>query len=73
MDGKLINAVTSGDKEVTEYYGADPDEKKVYFSAVGDNTTQIAVYSVDINGKNRRKLSTQNGTNKPQFSKNFKY
>ncbi len=73
MDGKLINAVTSGDKEVTEYHGTDPDEKKVYFSAVGDNTTQIAVYSVDINGKNRRKLSTQNGTNSPQFSKNFKY
>ena len=73
MDGKLINAVTSGDKEVTEFHGCDPDEKKVYFSAVGDNSTQIAVYSVDINGKNRRKLSTQNGTNRPQFSKNYKY
>ena len=73
MDGKLINAVTSGDKEVIELFGCDPDEKKVYFSAVGDNTTQVAVYSVDINGKNRRKLSTQNGTNSPQFSKSFKY
>ena len=73
MDGRLINAVTSGDKEVIELFGCDPDEKKVYFTAVGDNTTQVAVYSVDINGKNRRKLSTQNGTNSPQFSKNFKY
>lgn len=73
MDGRLINAVTSGDKEVIEMFGCDPDEKKVYFTAVGDNTTQVAVYSVDINGKNRRKLSTQNGTNSPQFSKNFKY
>ncbi|MBP5682936.1 MAG: DPP IV N-terminal domain-containing protein, partial [Bacteroidales bacterium] len=73
MDGKLINAVTSGDKEVIELFGCDSDEKKVYFTAVGDNTTQVAVYSVDINGKNRRKLSTQNGTNSPQFSKSFKY
>ncbi len=73
MDGRLINAVTSGDKEVIELFGCDPDEKKVYFTAVGDNTTQVAVYSVDVNGKNRRKLSTQNGTNSPQFSKNFKY
>lgn len=73
MDGRLINAVTSGDKEVIESLGCDPSEKKVYFTAVGDNTTQVAVYSADINGKNRRKLSTQNGTNNPQFSQNFKY
>ena len=73
MDGRLINAVTSGDKEVTESLGCDPSEKKVYFTAVGDNSTQVAVYSADINGKNRRKLSTQDGTNQPQFSKNFKY
>jgi dipeptidyl-peptidase-4 len=73
MDGRLINAVTSGDKEVTESLGCDPSEKKVYFTAVGENSTQVAVYSADINGKNRRKLSTQDGTNQPQFSKNFKY
>jgi len=73
MDGRLINAVTSGDKEVIELFGCDPAEKKVYFTAVGDNTTQVAVYSADINGKNRRLLSTQAGTNAPQFSKNFKY
>ena len=73
MDGRLINAVTSGDKEVIELFGCDPDEKKVYFTAVGDNTTQVSVYSVDINGKKSRLLSTQAGTNAPQFSKNFKY
>lgn len=73
MDGKIINAVTTGEKEVVAFHGCDPAEKKVYFSAVGDNATQIDVYSVDINGKNRRKLSKQAGTNTPHFSKNFKY
>lgn len=73
MDGKLINAVTTGDKEVIDFYGCDPAEKKIYFSAVGDNTTQIAIYSADITGKNRRKLSQQNGTNEAKFSKSFKY
>ena len=73
MDGKLINAVTAGDKEVIDFYGCDPAEKKIYFSAVGDNTTQIAIYSADITGKNRRKLSQQDGTNEAKFSKSFKY
>ncbi|MCR5453674.1 MAG: prolyl oligopeptidase family serine peptidase, partial [Bacteroidales bacterium] len=73
MDGKLINAITSGDKEIIEIYGCSPDEKMVYYSAVGNNSTQIAIYASDINGKKQRKLSQQDGTNTAQFSKNFKY
>lgn len=72
-DGKLINNVTSGSQEIEEIIGYDEKTKKVYFTANGENSTQVAIYSVDISGKNRTKLSAQNGTNRAEFSSNFKY
>ncbi len=72
-DGKLITQVTKDKKEVLEFCGVDEKNKKVYFTAVGENAAQEAVYVTDLNGKNRKKLSTQNGVNSPEFSKNFKY
>lgn len=72
-EGKLISQVTSGKNEVLEFCGVDEKNKKVYFTGVGGNAAQEAVYVADLNGKNRKKLSTKNGVNSPEFSKNFKY
>lgn len=72
-EGKLIAQVTSDKKEVLEFCGVDEKNKKVFFTGVGENAAQEAVYVTDLNGKNRKKLSSKNGVNSPEFSTNFKY
>ncbi|MCQ2975311.1 MAG: S9 family peptidase [Bacteroidales bacterium] len=73
IDGKLINAVTSGKNEIINFYGVNEKTKKVYYSAVGKNPSQISIYCVDISGKNPTLLSSMDGTNSPEFSSTFKY
>ena len=73
MDGKLINAVTKGDKELTEFLGVDEKNKKIYYIGVGDNPTQTSLYCADLSGKKITRLSSQNGTNEAVFSSTFKY
>lgn len=73
MDGKLKNNVTQGSSEVIELKGYDAVEKKVYFTAVGGNSTQVAVYSATLDGKKRQLISPASGTNEPEFSSTYKY
>lgn len=73
MDGKLINAVTKGEKEVTDYLGVDEKNKKVYYIGVGNNPTQTALYCADLSGKKTTRLSQNDGTNDAVFSSTFKY
>ena len=73
MDGKLINAVTKGEKEVTEFLGVDEKNKKVYYIGVGNNSTQTALYCADLSGKKITRLSQNDGTNEAVFSSTFKY
>ena len=73
MDGKLINAVTKGEKEVTEFLGVDEKNKKVYYIGVGNNPTQTALYCADLSGKKITRLSQNDGTNEAVFSSTFKY
>ncbi len=72
-NGTLINKITSGKNEIVKLCGVDPDGKKVYFTGVGSNSTRTSVFVVDINGKNRKKITLREGSNDPEFSANFKY
>jgi len=72
-NGTLINKITSGKNEIVKLCGVAPDGKKVYFTGVGSNSTRTSVFVVDINGKNRKKITLREGSNDPEFSANFKY
>lgn len=75
--GKLVNQVTKGDWEVTEYYGFDPSDKTIYFQSNAFNgkrvSTEKHIYKVNLDGSKMQMLSLKNGTNSADFSKNFKY
>ena len=72
-DGKLINQITKGPWEVTSYYGYDQNEDKVYYQSTENGSINRDVYSVDSNGKNKKRLTTNEGTNKADFSADFTY
>ncbi|GLB53780.1 peptidase S9 [Neptunitalea chrysea] len=72
-NGKLLNQVTSGAWEVTAYYGYNPKEKRIYYQSVENGSINRDVYSIKLNGKSKKHLSTRVGTNDATFSANFSY
>lgn len=70
-EGKLVNQITSGKWEVSDYYGIDTKTKKLYFQSVEEGSIYRGIYSIDLTGKNKQKLSDKLGTNNAIFSPNF--
>ena len=71
--GKLKNQVTKGNWEVTNYYGFDEKNNTVFYQSVENGSINRDVYSINLNGKNKVRLSKSIGTNAATFSPNFQY
>ena len=71
--GKLKNQVTTGNWEVTNYYGFDEKSKTVFYQSTETGSINRAVYRIGLNGKNKERLSPNVGTNTATFSPNFDY
>jgi len=71
--GKLLNQITNGNWEVTNYYGYDAATKRIFYQSVEDGSTNRTIYSVKLNGKNKKRLSSNTGNNSAAFSNSFNY
>jgi len=71
--GELINQVTRGDWEVTRFYGFDEKKNRIYYQSVENGSINRAIYSININGKDKKQLSKKEGTNSAYFSADFTY
>ncbi len=71
--GKLIKQVTKGSWDVTNYYGLNTKKQVIYYQSVENGSINRDVYSINLNGKNKKRLSTKTGTNNADFSKSFNY
>ena len=72
-DGKLLNQITKGNWEVTSYYGYNEKKKTIYYQSVENGSINRGVYSIGLNGKNKKLLSEISGNNSAAFSKNLNY
>lgn len=72
-DGSLKKQVTTGNWEVTNYYGYNKTNKTIYYQSVENGSTKRDVYSIQLNGSSKKQLSAQSGTNSATFSPDFKY
>lgn len=73
MNGKEIKQLTSGDYDVTGFYGVDENNKQVFYQAAEDSPLDRHVYQVNLDGKSKQKLTDKGGTNSAQFSSTFDY
>ncbi|MCX6214390.1 DPP IV N-terminal domain-containing protein [Spirosoma sp.] len=71
--GKLLNAVTSGKWEVSYVHHIDPKTKKVYFTSTEASPLERQLFVVDVDGKNKRRLTTVPGKHAVNFSPNGQY
>ncbi|MBQ2366661.1 MAG: DPP IV N-terminal domain-containing protein [Bacteroidaceae bacterium] len=72
LNGNLVKQVTSGDFEVTDFYGYDAASGQFYYAAHGTSPLRKEVYSTTGAGKPRL-LTSQVGTNEATFSTTMKY
>ena len=73
QDGELMNQITKGPWEVTNYYGYDQAEDRIYYQSVENGSINRDVYSISSSGKNKKRLSDKEGTNSAAFSADYTY
>ena len=73
QNGKLKKQVTSGSWEVTDYYGYDDKTKRIYYQSVENGSINRDIYSIRLNGKGKKRLSSEEGTHNATFSADFTY
>lgn len=71
--GKLISQITKGNWEVTNYYGFDAKNKTIFYQSTENGSINRDVYSIKLNGRDKTRLTTNNGTNNAAFSADFSY
>ncbi|WP_282134195.1 S9 family peptidase [Seonamhaeicola maritimus] len=72
-DGDLINQVTIGNWDVTQYYGYDDKTDRVFYQSVENSSINRDVFSVKLNGRSKMRLTNVEGTNSASFSADFSY
>ena len=73
MAGIEVRQVTSGNWEVTDFYGFDAEKRRFYFQAAKESPLQREVYAIDMEGKELIRLSPDTGYSEAVFSADFKY
>ncbi|MGB0788245.1 MAG: S9 family peptidase, partial [Marinirhabdus sp.] len=71
--GGLINQITNGPWEVTRYYGFDEGSGRVHYQSSERGSTVRDVYSIQKNGKGKKRLTEGLGTNSAAFSADHTY
>ena len=71
--GKLLNQITKGEWEVTNYYGYDQKKDRVYYQSVENGSINRGIYSINSRGKRKKELAVEAGTNTAAFSADFTY
>lgn len=71
--GNLINQVTKGNWEVTNYYGFDAKTNNIYYQSVENGSINRDVYAINLKGTGKKRLTKTTGTNNADFSADFTY
>lgn len=71
--GNIKAQLTSGEWDVTAFYGIDAKGKNFYYQSSEEGPTQRHVYAASLNGNFKRKLTPDKGQNYPNFSKTNEY
>ncbi len=71
IDGPQIYQITKGNWEVDNVLGIDQTNEVIYFTSTEVGPTERHIYSVDFQGKNKKRLTTESGWHTAEFSKDF--
>lgn len=72
ISGKLVNQITKGNWDVVNFKGIDEKTKTIFYTASETTATEKDIYSIQMNGSEKKKISIEQGTHAPEFSKGMK-
>ena len=61
IDGKLIKQITNGPWEVSRFLGFDEVSNLLYYTSTEESPLERHLYSISINGKAKKRLTSQPG------------
>ncbi len=70
-EGKNLKQITRGDWDVAKLLGIN--NTTIYYSSTEDNSTERVIYTISLNGKNKKAISPKTGFNGASFTSNYKY
>lgn len=74
MEGGRYRQLTSGEYDVTAFYGLDEKRNRIYFQAAMKSPTERGIYYLDLKGGVRPvAIANDAGWNEADFSTNFDY
>jgi len=73
MQGELINQVTSGNWEVDQFLGYDERSYQLFYTSTEVSSMQRHLYSIRIDGKRKKPLTTAPGWHRINMSRDYKY
>ena len=73
MTGRLIRQLTSGEFDVTKFYGIDEAREKLYVQVADQSPMRRSILQMDLNGNVLNRLHTTEGFNDAQFSSTYEY
>ena len=73
MQGKLVNQITDGKWEVSEFFGYDELNDKLYFTSTEISPLERHLYSIKKDGSEKTLITEKKGTHSISFSNGFKY
>ena len=73
MSGDVVAQLTKGAWDVIEYLGFDEKSKLVYYISAEASPMQRNLYSVNLKGTKKLRMTPNAGWNSATFSKGFKY
>jgi dipeptidyl-peptidase 4 len=71
MDGKMIKLLTPGAYDVITVEGVDEKNNTLYYQAAAKSPMEREVYSVTLDGNNKKLITDNPGTNDVQFSTTY--
>ena len=77
LNGKVKNQITKGNWPIRKVIKVDEIKRQIYFSASGMDENQdpylLHFCRIDFDGKNLKRLTTENGNHKVTFSTDYKF
>lgn len=72
-NGFIVKQLTSGQFDVTDFYGFDSSRNIFFYQAAKTSPLQREVYALTLDGKKNDQVTEKAGTNKAVFSKGYNY
>lgn len=73
MNGVKLAQLTRGKYDVSKFYGINEATNQIYYRASETSPLEENIYTVDLKGKNKKRLTKGSGTHNAQFSSTFDY